>query len=225
MLTKSFTIILTVCLASFTVLCAQRIGNDQSPWSPPRSYCDRCHHPLAWWQLIPLLGWIVQGGHCHFCRQRIAVYNPLCELASGFFAWQLSDPELFHSFLVVLVIQALLFIASCDYYHGYLYPLSLIALLPLPLIIPNWTWPSLTTLLSDLLFLGLLTIMVTRFHGLGGGDVLFIAVLLLTFEIESTVLIILLACLGTLLAFFHSHQERLPFLPALCLATLIVISY
>ena len=223
MFAKSFVTILTICFASFTTLAAQRSGVGQSPWSPPRSYCDHCHHPLTWWQLVPILGWVIQGGHCHFCRQRITAYDPLCELIGGFFAWRLAGPGLFHSLLVVLVIQILIFIASCDYFHQYLYPLSLVGLLLLPLLIPGWGF-SLTGVVTALAMTGLLTITAARWYWLGGGDVLFIAILLLTFGVESTALVILLASLLTLIAFFHSQQKRLPFLPALCLATLIILS-
>lgn len=224
MFAKLFTMIFTVCFASFTMLCAQRFGIGQSPWSPPRSYCDHCHHPLTWWQLIPVLGWVIQGSRCHFCHQRIPAYDPFCELTSGFFAWQLAGPGLFHNLLVLLIIQALLFIASCDYFYQYLYSFSLAGLLPLPLLIPNWREPEPARFIASLAILALLTTMAIRWHWLGSGDVLFIALLLLAFGIESTALIILLACLLTLIAFFHSHQDRLPFLPALCLTTLIILS-
>lgn len=223
MFAKSFVTILTICLASFTTLAAQRSGVGQSPWSPARSYCDHCHHPLTWWQLVPILGWVVQGGRCHFCRQRITAYDPLCELISGLFAWRLAAPGLFHSLMVVVVIQVLLFIASCDYFYQYLYPLSLTGLLPLPLLIPGWGL-SLASVITTLTVTGLLTITVVRWHWLGGGDVPFFAILLLTFGVEASALAILLASLLTLIAFFHSHRDQLPFLPALCLATLIILS-
>lgn len=226
MFTKLFVTIIAVVLASFTTLCAQRSGSGQSPWLPPRSYCDHCHHPLTWWQLFPIIGWVVQGGRCHFCRERITVYDPFCELTCGFFAWALAGPDLFHSLLAVLVIQALLFIASCDYFYQYLYPLSLVGLLPLPLLVPGWTVPDPFDLLIGTTFLILLTIMVVHYHWLGGGDVLFIAILLGALGTEHTAMVTLLACLFTLPVFFHNHRARLPFLPALCLATLIIlISY
>lgn len=223
MFAKSFVTILTICLASFTTLAAQRSGVSQSPWSPARSYCDHCHHPLTWWQLVPILGWVVQGGRCHFCRQRITAYDPLCELIGGLFAWRLAAPGLFHSLLVVLVIQALLFIASCDYFYQYLYPLSLAGLIPLPLLIPSWGLTP-ARIVITLTVTSLLTITAVRWHWLGGGDVPFITILLLTFGVEASALAILLASLLTLIAFLHSHRDQLPFLPALCLATLIILS-
>lgn len=224
MFTKLFITIITVVLASFTILCAQRSGNGQSPWSPPRSYCDHCRHPLVWWQLVPILGWTIQSGRCHFCRERITAYDPLCELISGLFAWQLAGVNLFHSLLAVIVIQVLLFIASCDYFYQYLYPFSLVGLFPLSLFVPGGTVFNPLAALIGLAFLGLLVIMVVHFHWLGGGDVLFIAMLLITLGLERTALVILLACLLVLPLFFHNRRARLPFLPVLCLATLVILT-
>ncbi len=220
MFAKLFTVFITICLASFTNLCAYRLGKGDVPWSPPRSYCPHCHHPLYWWQLIPISGFIVQGGHCHFCHHQISTYDTVCELACGLFAYMLATPALFHSFLVIITIQALLFICSCDYYYQCLYPLSLIGLLPLFLIIPSWSLPDLATWIIIMMVLIALAIMV-RLHWLGSGDVIFIAALLFTFGLEDTAVIILCACLITLPFFYFHRQAHLPFLPALCLATII----
>lgn len=65
-----------------------------------------------------------------------------------------------------------------------------------------------------------LTIMA-RLHWLGSGDVIFIAVLFFAFGLENTAVIILCACLITLPFFYFHRQAYLPFLPALCLATII----
>lgn len=225
MFANLFTAIFTFCLSSFTNLCAARLGvAGESPWSPARSYCPHCRHPLCWWQLIPILGFILQGGHCHFCRRRIPIYDTACELACGLFAGLLATPSLFHSFLVVVVIQALLFIASCDYYYQCLYPLSLAGLLPLLLIIPNWSPPATLTWLIITTTLGLLTVMAVCLNWLGGGDVMFIAILFFAFGLEYTALIILISCLASLPFFIGQRQARLPFLPFLCLATIVVLA-
>ena len=68
-----------------------------------------------------------------------------------------------------------------------------------------------------------LAIMV-RLHWLGSGDVIFITALLFTFGLENTAIIILCACLITLPFFYFHRQAHLPFLPALCLATIIVLT-
>lgn len=49
------------CLASFIVTMTQRHLLEMGP-SSPRSLCDHCAHPLAWWQLIPLVGFAFSWG-------------------------------------------------------------------------------------------------------------------------------------------------------------------
>ncbi|MGN1279308.1 MAG: prepilin peptidase [Limosilactobacillus sp.] len=219
---KLFAAIVAACLSSFVNLCAYRLGCGQFPWSPPRSYCPHCHHPLCWWQLIPVLGFVIQGGRCHFCRQPIPGYDTICELTCGLFAYVLATPALFHSFLIIMIIQTLLFITSCDYYYQYLYPLSLIGLFPLWTIVPHAAFPTSAAILASAGLLIILAFMAVYLKWLGGGDVMFIAVLLPACGLEATAVIILCACLTTL-PFFFFHRQ-LPFLPALCLATLVEIT-
>jgi len=48
-----------------------------------RSSCPRCHHFLAWFDLIPLFSFLRLGGRCRYCRQKISWENPLVELGTG----------------------------------------------------------------------------------------------------------------------------------------------
>ena len=36
----------------------------------PGSHCPVCKHPVRWFDNVPVLGWIVLGGHCRDCRGR-----------------------------------------------------------------------------------------------------------------------------------------------------------
>lgn len=45
-----------------------------------RSGCPRCHHRLAWYDLIPLVSWAMLGGRCRYCHARIALLYPMLEL-------------------------------------------------------------------------------------------------------------------------------------------------
>lgn len=48
------------CLASFINTVIWRLLNQISLFDPQRSYCDSCHQQLIWWQLIPVIGWLIQ---------------------------------------------------------------------------------------------------------------------------------------------------------------------
>jgi leader peptidase (prepilin peptidase)/N-methyltransferase len=56
-----------------------------------RSQCEGCGRRLQAWQLIPVIGWLCQGGRCRFCNQRISPLYLLMELgAVGIGFWALA---------------------------------------------------------------------------------------------------------------------------------------
>lgn len=48
-----------------------------------RSICLSCQKKLCWFELVPILSFIWQGGRCLGCKTKIARQYPLVELASG----------------------------------------------------------------------------------------------------------------------------------------------
>ncbi|MHC4975583.1 MAG: prepilin peptidase [Planctomycetota bacterium] len=66
----------------------------------PTSRCPSCDHKLTWKENIPILGWIVLGGKCRFCKARISPEYPLVEasvalLFAGVFMLWFMDPSPF----------------------------------------------------------------------------------------------------------------------------------
>ena len=49
-------------------------------WAAGRSKCDKCKHVLAWYDLIPLLSYLVLRGKCRYCGQKISWRNFFVEL-------------------------------------------------------------------------------------------------------------------------------------------------
>jgi leader peptidase (prepilin peptidase) / N-methyltransferase len=74
--------ILGLALGSFLNVCAIRWAQDQSVVSP-RSRCPGCDAPIAWYDNIPVLSWILLRGRCRRCREGISFQYPLVELATG----------------------------------------------------------------------------------------------------------------------------------------------
>lgn len=48
-----------------------------------RSVCDHCGRKLKPWQLIPVIGMLIQWGRCRFCGKPIPWRYPVVELISG----------------------------------------------------------------------------------------------------------------------------------------------
>ncbi len=49
----------------------------------PRSRCQKCGHPLSWYENIPLLSYIMLRGQCSHCKTPISLRYPLVEFATG----------------------------------------------------------------------------------------------------------------------------------------------
>jgi leader peptidase (prepilin peptidase)/N-methyltransferase len=88
------TAVIGACVGSFLNVVAWRLPREESLlW--PGSHCPRCGTPLAWFENVPVLGWLWLGGRCRHCHRPIAARYPLVELlTSGLWvAMLLARPE------------------------------------------------------------------------------------------------------------------------------------
>ncbi len=47
------------------------------------SFCPRCHKKLQWYELIPVISYVISNGRCRGCKQRISFLYPLTELIAA----------------------------------------------------------------------------------------------------------------------------------------------
>ena len=86
-----------------------------------RSHCPYCKKPLSWFELIPLMSFILQKGRCRHCKKTISLQYPLVELAAGllfvlifnFSAQGEISPLWGGQFLNILTTIFWLFVISC----------------------------------------------------------------------------------------------------------------
>jgi leader peptidase (prepilin peptidase)/N-methyltransferase len=69
-------------IGSFLNVVVWRVPRGESVVRPP-SHCPSCDTPIAPWDNIPLLSWLLLRGRCRTCRNPISVRYPLVELATG----------------------------------------------------------------------------------------------------------------------------------------------
>lgn len=109
---------LGLAVGSFLNVVIYRVPRHRSI-AAPRSACPGCDAPIASYDNIPVLSWLVLRGRCRHCQTRISVRYPLVEAATAaLFAgaalrlgihWELP------AFLILLA--ALLALAWIDYEH------------------------------------------------------------------------------------------------------------
>ena len=73
---------LGLAFGSFLNVCIYRLPLGLSVVKP-RSLCPRCQHPIAFFDNIPLLSWLILGGRCRQCKAAISVRYLLIELLTG----------------------------------------------------------------------------------------------------------------------------------------------
>lgn len=61
------------------------IENPKQNWNIlfPRSQCNHCCKTIAWHALIPIIGYIINGGKCKNCQSKVPSIYPLAELFLG----------------------------------------------------------------------------------------------------------------------------------------------
>ncbi|WP_137597230.1 prepilin peptidase [Paucilactobacillus kaifaensis] len=213
------------CLASFLTLCAVRLANRQSIITP-RSHCDSCKHQLQAWQLIPILGYLLQRGRCHFCHSHISALSTINELALGLFFSTLPRYFALPSLALICISTTLIFCTTTDVFYHYIYTASLVGFVPSLFILVNWYDFSLQQwllLLATLLFLSFFALIS---HSLGIGDVELIILFQLLIGFSGVLLVIAISSLTAIIYFLISkHKGQLAFVPFLSFAFLFIVSF
>lgn len=98
-----------ICVGSFLNVLIDRLPKGKNVITG-RSVCDHCKKKLRWFELIPLLSWVLQGGRCRRCHKKLSVQYPLIELVTGV-GFVLLPPSYWLIFCALLVI----FVADLKY--------------------------------------------------------------------------------------------------------------
>lgn len=77
-----FVFALGACVGSLTNVLVYRMPLGISVVTPP-SRCPSCQTQLTWRENVPVLGWILLGGKCRFCKARISAEYPIVEAFVG----------------------------------------------------------------------------------------------------------------------------------------------
>jgi len=74
--------LLGLCVGSFLNVLIDRLPRGESVIKE-RSYCESCKHTLKWYDLIPLVSFLVLRGKCRYCESPLSYYYPLVEGLTG----------------------------------------------------------------------------------------------------------------------------------------------
>ncbi|HEX5245471.1 MAG TPA: prepilin peptidase [Tepidisphaeraceae bacterium] len=77
-----FVLALGACVGSFLNVVVWRLPRGESLITPP-SHCPKCNNLLKWYDNVPVIGWLMLGGKCRFCKEKISARYPIIEAITG----------------------------------------------------------------------------------------------------------------------------------------------
>lgn len=102
--------VLGLVLGSFYNVVGYRLPFGKSLITPG-SECPKCYHRLRWYELIPVLSFLIQRGRCTSCGKKISKFYPLMELLTGLlFALSFYLFGFSYELLLMLVVASLFII-------------------------------------------------------------------------------------------------------------------
>lgn len=115
--------ILGSIMGSFFHVVATRMSNDESIITPS-SHCHICNHKLKWYELIPIISYIIQGGKCRKCKETLPLSYLIIEIVTGIlyavcyheygFSSELIISIIFVSILIIVIISDIEYMIILD---------------------------------------------------------------------------------------------------------------
>lgn len=228
--------IIGTIMGSFFNVVAHRLSNNESIIKPG-SHCESCQHLLKWYELIPIISFLIQGGRCRQCHTKLSWWYPLMEIITGLFylfsyLYFGSSPD----FFISLVISSVLVI-TCITDFNYLIildePLVIGSILIIIItLITSGLVDTLIAILSGLLlFFFMLLVKILgdkafKRESLGGGDIKLSFFIGLSLGYKLAFVNLVLASFLTLpIAFYYlvKYKDReVPFGPFLIISNFII---
>ena len=199
------------CVGSFCNVLIYRIPKEEEFVRTP-SHCMTCGHQLKWYELIPVLSWLVQGGKCRGCGVKLSVQYPIVEITNGAM-WLLTGILFRGDWLTVGLycgLCSLLLVASVIDWREFIIPnginlaIFLLGLVRLVTELDNWLFYLIGMLAVSLVFL--LLHILTGGNGLGMGDVKLVAAAGLLLGWPKMILAVLVGSLSG--ALIHSARMK-----------------
>ena len=110
--------LLGAIVGSFLNVVIWRVPRGQSVWHP-RSRCTKCSEPVAPWDNVPVLSWLLLRGKCRKCRAPISARYPAIEAVTALLwavtGWLVQEPLALA--FTLLFVSAMIVITFIDFDH------------------------------------------------------------------------------------------------------------
>lgn len=200
---KILSFILGTIMGSFYLVLGTRLPKGEDVVKS-RSRCDNCKKILKWYNLIPLVSFIVQKGKCSSCGQKISSEHFFAEIFTGLLFLLTS---IYFSFgynyltgLIIVSLMVIIFISDFKYMIILDSPLvvSVVLIIILKLIYFGFKTTIYSIISGLILFLIMLLIeklgsLILKKDSLGGGDIKFAFLMGLTLDVKLGIVALVLS--------------------------------
>ena len=173
-------------VGSFLNVCIYRLPLRESiVW--PGSHCPACAQPIAWYDNIPIVSYLILAGRCRSCRNEISCRYPIVEAlnAAGYVGLFWYFGATWATAVYGMLYSALLVVAGTDLSHKVIpnaitFPGIVLGLLSAATILPLGLMDGIIGLLVGgglLWFLAWVSPYLFGKEGMGGGDIKLLAMI------------------------------------------------
>ena len=202
-----------------------------------RSYCDECKHTLSFYDMIPVVSFVMLKGKCRYCKKKIDPLSTYMELFTGIlFALSYAIFGISYELFIALGIVSLLSIISVSDISYYIIPDEVLifftAYFLIILTLSNGVMATLVHILSGfIMFCIMYTIMLLgnflfKKESLGGGDIKLMFVIGLVLSPLPSLFVIFFSSLIALpisfIILLRKKTRLIPFGPFLIIAFLCI---
>ncbi len=225
-----------LCFGSFYNVVGMRVPKGESI-NKPGSHCFTCGHRLKWYELIPILSFIIQKGRCRECHTKLSYLYPFTELATAIlFVVSYHSFGFTYELLIALILCSLLMLVIVSDLSYLIIPDSFIIIAAILIIIVRLIFEGITGALIaigyGIISFGLMYLIMTlgnvlfKKESMGGGDVKLMFIVGLALDPFLAIVVIFLASIIALpVSFFlllKNKEHVIPFGPFITLGLLIV---
>lgn len=170
-----FVLIFGLVIGSFLNVVVWRVPRDESISFPP-SHCPKCNKPIKTYDLIPVISFIILGGRCRYCRDKISIEYPIVELINGimyvllFYKFPMLK-ALEYSFLFSLLLSISLIDFKTQLIDDRMIIFGAAVILIFELINKGFTKALLNNLYGALIGAAVIGLIVFITRGMGEGDI------------------------------------------------------
>ena len=232
-ITVFYTMMLGGVFASFFTCVAERVAANKD-WIKARSVCDSCGHPLKFGDLIPIFSYIFHKGRCNYCNAKIPKNCLYGELGLGlyftliFIKYGFSiETVRFWGLGGILLGLSIVDLKKYEIPDGFILAGIGLWVITLPFYGSAWFEMLKSGLLGALgvsLFMLISALVMDKLLGkesLGGGDIKLFFMIGLYLGLPNSIFNLILSCIIGLVFVFILKKDKIPFGPAIALATVI----